>query len=54
MWDLRLHGFMAEEELVAPKTREPYAVGASRKELMAAAGEWEWGPALQRDGRHIL
>jgi hypothetical protein len=41
---------MAEKVLAAPWTREPDAVGASWRELMAA-GMQKHGPAPQKDSR---
>ncbi|EDL39455.1 mCG145745 [Mus musculus] len=47
MWDLRLHGFMTEEELAAPRTSEPDALervddSGSRSEGACLGPEESW------------
>lgn len=56
MWDHRLHGFMAEEELAVSRTSEQElgTVGPSWRELLAAAGARECGLAPWRAGGFIF
>jgi hypothetical protein len=54
MWDHRLHGFLDEEVIVAPRISEPDAEGAGWRELLVAAERPECGSAQWRAGGLIF